>query len=84
LLRASDLSEADFVAAVERLRSGAEAADVLDERFIAAFAIAGTADDCLAQASRYHAAGATELALTFVGPQPEAQIKYLADAAGGP
>jgi 5,10-methylenetetrahydromethanopterin reductase len=82
LLRAGELAEADFATAAERLRSGEDPAEALDERFIGAFAIAGTADDCLAQACRYHAAGVTELALTFVGPRPEAQMEYVADAAG--
>jgi 5,10-methylenetetrahydromethanopterin reductase len=80
LLRAGELSQADFAAAVDRLRRGETPADVLDERFIDAFAIAGTAEDCLAQARRYRAAGATELVLTFVGPQPEQDMGYLASA----
>jgi len=49
---------------------------------VAAFAIAGTADDCLAQARAYRAAGATELALTFIGAQPEADMEYLARVVG--
>ena len=80
LLRAGELSQADFAAAVDRLRRGETPADVLDERFIDAFAIAGTAEDCLAQARRYRAAGATEVVLTFVGPQPELDMGYLASA----
>ena len=80
LLRAGELSQDDFAAAVDRLRVGELPADVLDERFVDAFAIAGTAEDCLAQARRYRAAGATELVLTFVGPQPEQDMGYLASA----
>jgi 5,10-methylenetetrahydromethanopterin reductase len=79
LLHAGGLSEADFAAAVDRLRRGHKPADALDRRFIDAFAIAGTAEDCLAQARRYRAAGATELALTFVGEQLELDMKYLAE-----
>ena len=78
LLRAGDLSESDFAAAVARLHAGTPASDALDDRFVAAFAIAGSAEDCLAQARRYRAAGATELALSFVGPQPHADMEYLA------
>jgi 5,10-methylenetetrahydromethanopterin reductase len=81
LLRAGELVEADFDAAVERLRRGEAPADALDDRFVDAFAIAGTAEDCLAQARRYRAAGATELALTFVGAQPETDMEYLASRA---
>jgi 5,10-methylenetetrahydromethanopterin reductase len=78
LLRAPRLSEADLAAAVERLRAGASAGEALDERFVSAFAIAGTAQECLAQARRYASAGASELALTFVGAQPLADMQSLA------
>jgi 5,10-methylenetetrahydromethanopterin reductase len=84
LLRAADLSEADFEHAVSRLRAGERPADVLDDRFVAAFAIAGTPADCLDQARRYRAAGASELALTFVGTHPEAAMQELAQALGSP
>ena len=81
LLRAVGLSEPDFATAAERLRAGVPPADALDDRFVAAFTIAGTAEDCLAQARRYREAGATELALTFVGSQPQTDMEYLARAA---
>jgi 5,10-methylenetetrahydromethanopterin reductase len=80
LLRAGGLTEADFVSAVERLQGGERPADALDQRFVAAFAIAGTADDCLAQARRYREVGASELALSFVGPRPDEDLAYLAQA----
>ena len=80
LLRAGDLSEADFAAAVDRLRAGEAPVDALDARFVEAFAIAGTAEDALAQARRYRAAGTSELVLTFVGNQPEADMADLAQA----
>jgi 5,10-methylenetetrahydromethanopterin reductase len=81
LLRAAELREADLAAAVGRLRGGTPAAQALDERFVAAFAIAGTGEDCLAQARRYRSAGASELALSFAGTQPEADMACLAAAA---
>ena len=84
LLRAGDLSEADFAAAVARLQAGVPPIDALDDRFVAAFAIAGSAEDCLEQARRYRAAGASELALTFVGSQPDADMGYLARVAALP
>jgi 5,10-methylenetetrahydromethanopterin reductase len=80
LLRAGELAQDDFAAAVDRLRAGELPTHVLDERFVDAFAIAGTAEDCLAQARRYRAAGATEVVLTFVGPQPAQDMGYLASA----
>src|SRR5499427_9109460 len=81
LLRAKRLSEKDFTTAVARLRAGERAAYVLDDRFVQAFAIAGTAEDALAQARRYRDAGASELVLTFAGRQPEPDMQYLANAA---
>src|SRR5262245_12303662 len=83
LLRAQALSESDFAAAVGRLRAGERAADALDDRFVEAFAIAGTAEDALAQARRYAQAGASELVLTFAGRRPEPDMQYLANAARG-
>jgi 5,10-methylenetetrahydromethanopterin reductase len=80
MLKADDLCEADFARAVARLRAGEKAADALDARFVAAFAVAGTAADCLAQVQRNFDAGASELALSFAGTQPEEDMRYLAGA----
>jgi 5,10-methylenetetrahydromethanopterin reductase len=76
----SGIPRRDFVAALERLRRGETAADVLDDRFIAAFAIAGTASECLQQAARYGETGVDELALTFAGSRPADAIAELAAA----
>jgi 5,10-methylenetetrahydromethanopterin reductase len=70
----------DFVAALDRLRHGDDAARVLDARYVAAFAIAGTAPECLQQAASYRTAGVDELALTFAGPRPEEAVAMLARA----
>ena len=83
LLRTKALSESDFAAAVARLRAGERPAEALDDRFVEAFAIAGTAEDALAQARRYAQAGASELVLTFAGRRPEPDMQYLANAARG-
>jgi 5,10-methylenetetrahydromethanopterin reductase len=77
MLRAKGLVESDIASAVERLRAGHAAADVLDDRFLAAFAIAGTPQDCLARAQHYFEAGATELALSFAPGEPELDMKLL-------
>jgi 5,10-methylenetetrahydromethanopterin reductase len=60
----SGIPEADFAAAV------ASPATALDERFVDAFAVSGTIDDCRARIAAYGAAGVTDLVLTFVGPDP--------------
>jgi 5,10-methylenetetrahydromethanopterin reductase len=76
----SGIARNDFVTALERLRRGDAAADVLDERFVAAFAIAGTVAECLEQAAGYREVGVDELALTFTGPQPADGLIQLAAA----
>jgi 5,10-methylenetetrahydromethanopterin reductase len=81
LLCARAIPASDFAAAAARLRAGEGAADVLDDRFVEAFAIAGTAADALAQARRYREAGASELALSFAGRRAEPDMQYLASTA---
>jgi 5,10-methylenetetrahydromethanopterin reductase len=76
----SGIPRAEVAAALTRLRRGEPAAQVLDERYVEAFAIAGTAEQCLEQAGAYHRAGVAELALGFIGPEPQADIACLADA----
>jgi 5,10-methylenetetrahydromethanopterin reductase len=78
----SSIPRADFVAALSRLRHGDPPQRVLDDRFIDAFAIAGTAEQCLARAALYRRAGVTELVLTFAGAQATRDIAYLGGAVG--
>ena len=80
LLEGSDIREAELATAVGRLQQGAPAATVLDERYSAAFTMAGTAEDCRAQAAAYAAAGVTELALTFAGANAAADMATVAKA----
>lgn len=68
LVEHSGMADADFAAAV------AAPASMLDERFIDAFAIAGTADECRSRVEAYRTAGVTDLVLTFVGPDPAADM----------
>jgi 5,10-methylenetetrahydromethanopterin reductase len=74
------IAAAEFAACVARLQAGEPPRAVLDDRFIAAFALAGTAEDCLAQAAVYAASGVTELVLTFAGPHPEDAVQQLGHA----
>lgn len=80
IVRHSGIAKPEFAVALDRLRRGDPAEAVLDDRFIEAFAIAGTAEDCPAQAARYARAGVAELALTFAGTQPASDMSYLAGA----
>jgi 5,10-methylenetetrahydromethanopterin reductase len=80
LMDGSGIAEAEFASAAQRLRDGEDAAVVLDARFVAAFAIAGTAADCRAQLAACAAAGVTEMALTFTGAGAPADMAYLGGA----
>jgi len=81
IVQLSGIPKEEVVAALDRLRAGVPADGALDDRFIAAFALAGTAEDCLAQAMRYRAAGVDELVLTFAGNDPARDMAYVAAAA---
>ena len=78
IVECSGIAKPEVVASLARLRRGEPADTVLDDRFIAAFAIAGTAEDCLVQAAQYRRAGVAELVLTFAGPQAEADMAHFA------
>ncbi len=80
LVDGSGINEAEFATAVERLASGASAETTLDERYVAAFALAGTPADCRAQLAAADIAGVTELALTFAGANAATDMKLLAAA----
>jgi 5,10-methylenetetrahydromethanopterin reductase len=74
LVEHSGIAELDFAAAV------AAPAAILDERFIDAFAVAGTPDDCRKRITAYAAAGVSDLVLTFVGPDPIGDMARLSPA----
>jgi 5,10-methylenetetrahydromethanopterin reductase len=75
----SGIPRREFATAIARLRSGEDAATALDERFVAAFAIAGTAKECYEQAALYRAAGVNELALSFGSAEEIALFGRLGD-----
>ncbi len=75
------ISTDDFARAAARLRAGDDAITVLDERFVDAFAIAGSPEDCVNAAARFRAAGVTELALTFSSADPAREMAQLGEAA---
>jgi 5,10-methylenetetrahydromethanopterin reductase len=80
LLQGSGIAEAELANAVTRLKAGEAPDATLDDRYVAAFTLAGSADDCRAQAAAHAAAGVTELALTFSGPSDAADMAYLGKA----
>ena len=79
----SGIPRSHFAAVLAWLRRGEDAESLLDDRFVEAFAIAGTAEECLRQAAVYRAAGVDELALTFAGEQVAQDIAYLGQAING-
>jgi 5,10-methylenetetrahydromethanopterin reductase len=83
MVEESGIAADEFAAAIARLERGEPAAAVLDDRFVDAFAVAGTAAECLARMADYRTAGVAELALNFVGPDPERDLGYLGRALAG-
>ncbi len=80
MMRGSGIPKEQFEAAIARIRAGEKPAEVLDERFVDCYAIAGNADDCLAAMARFGEIGVTELVVTFIGEQPTHDMAYLAAA----
>jgi 5,10-methylenetetrahydromethanopterin reductase len=83
MLRGSGIAEDQFVAAINRIKAGEKAADVLDDRFVDAYSIAGNVDDCLAAIGRFGEIGVTQLVVTFVGSQPTVDMTYLGSGLKG-
>ncbi len=79
-MRDSGIPEADISAALERIAGGEPPENALDDRFVDAFTIAGTAADCLDRINAYTGAGVSELVLTFAGAKPDEDIAYLGHA----
>ncbi|MHA6688467.1 LLM class flavin-dependent oxidoreductase [Mesorhizobium sp. A556] len=65
LFLGTGLSEQEFSDAAERLQGGEAPETALSDRFVSAFAIAGTPEECVEQARRHKKAGISELAVTF-------------------
>ena len=57
---------------------GDRPAEVLDDRFVDVYSVAGNIDDCAAAIAHFGKIGITELILTFVGSQPIVDMAYLA------
>lgn len=68
----SGIPPADFATAAASPETG------IDRRFIDAFSIAGTVEECRTRIEAYAEAGVTDLVLTFVGADPLADMERLA------
>lgn len=80
LLAGTGIGPEELADASARLKAGGDPVRVLDDRYPAAFSLAGTAEDCLALAKVYKRAGVTELALTFSGANAIEEIRTLGEA----
>jgi len=65
---------------MSRLTLGETPEDAINDRLLAEYAIAGTPEECLAQAALYAAAGVTELAIAPIGEHPTDDIARLGSA----
>jgi alkanesulfonate monooxygenase SsuD/methylene tetrahydromethanopterin reductase-like flavin-dependent oxidoreductase (luciferase family) len=72
------LPRQEFARMMERLARGEPAAEVLDDRLLAQYAIAGTAAECLERCTTYVECGVTELGLGFIGEDGADDIARLA------
>ncbi len=70
-----------FARAIDRLHAGEPADEVLDDTFVAAYAVAGTIHECLDQCRALAEDGVTEMTLTFQGERPEEGMAQLGAAA---
>ena len=70
----------DVERAMNRLTRGEAPEDAIDDRLLGEYAIAGTPEECLAQAEVYAEAGVTELAMAPVGEHPCDDIARLGSA----
>jgi len=80
LLLETGIEEEEFARVSQLIRDGGDPAEVLDDRFVRAFAIAGTPEECVAQARNYGAAGVNEIALTFQDDMEFEDLKRLGEA----
>ncbi len=82
MYRESGIPREEFEGAILRLRAGEPAEQVLDDRFVDNFSLAGNLDDAEAGMARFAAVGVTEMVLTFVGETPVAEMRMLGAMLG--
>ncbi len=83
LLTGTGIGEGALADAASRIAAGGDAAAVLDERYVEAFCLAGTPEDCLVAARACGEAGVTELALTFASATALQDVHVLAESLAG-
>jgi len=76
----SGISADAFIGAMERAADGESATQALSDSFVAAYAVAGTAEECFEQCRILGRNGVTELALSFLSDEPEADMSLFSEA----
>jgi 5,10-methylenetetrahydromethanopterin reductase len=74
MMEGNDIEPAQFMRCLESVLAGRPGSEVLDDSFVTAYAVAGTLEECEAQCHRLQASGVSEVALSFVGPHPAADM----------
>ena len=77
MVRESGIPFEEFGAAMTALEQGGAPADVLDERYVDAYSLAGDSAGFRGGVERFAAVGVTELVITLVGPEPERSAAHL-------
>ena len=72
-----------YAVTLDRLRAGEAPEEVLDDVFVDQYGVAGSVEDCLRRIEGFGTDGATEVALTFLGDDPEHDMALIGEAAGG-
>jgi 5,10-methylenetetrahydromethanopterin reductase len=75
MLEGNGIDPARFMRCLEDVLAGKPGSEVLDDSFVTAYAVAGTLEECEAQCRRLQASGVSEVALSFVGPDPAADMR---------
>lgn len=75
----SGIADEEFFDLASRIAGGAPGRAVVSDRILDLYAVAGNSDDCAAAYQRYLDAGVNEVVVTFRGPEPKAEMIYLAD-----
>jgi 5,10-methylenetetrahydromethanopterin reductase len=71
MVRESGIPVDEFAAAMAALDAGGAPADVLDDRYVDNYSLAGDLAGFKAGVARFAAVGVTELVVTLVGPDPD-------------
>ncbi len=82
VLRASGIDPVEYPIALGRLAAGENTLAVLDDRYLDAYALAGTPEQCAESALRFAAAGATEVVLGFCDGDVPSQLRALGGVFG--